>query len=136
MSPRCGRCKRLNLRCEIPAFIPRRRHTDLLEQRALELELQLASLTARHDRQLVSQRLFEKIGTLEFKLSRPITTVAPFYPRRFLPPPAPSQATGKITLSNTEVGYLPVTEKLVVEGAFMDWDPTQQGVSTYISLFL
>lgn len=123
--PTCGRCRRLQKDCEFPgAIAKRRRVTEVLEARALELELQILAMCSRHDRSILSHRLFDKIQLLgDLDLSRHTYRHLPMFP--FHTEGTQSAHThrinGEVSNEDTEEGYKPVIQRSIVEKVFKPW---------------
>ncbi|KAF8309034.1 hypothetical protein DL93DRAFT_1796751 [Clavulina sp. PMI_390] len=77
LKPYCGRCHKLHEECVYPSGVARRRRaSDTLEARVLELELVTLKLTllSTHNLFLASARLLERIGRLG-NLAQPISSL-------------------------------------------------------------
>lgn len=139
--PICGRCKRLHKECHFPGGIARRRKvTEVLEARALDLELQVLALCAQHDRQILSHRLFDKLQLLGYlDLSRHTYSQLPMFPfhREARQSAHTHRICGEVSNDDTEEGYKPVIQRSIVENVF---DPLtldeQMEVTPQLSLYL
>lgn len=124
--PSCGRCRRLQKNCEFPgAIAKRRRVTEVLEARALELELQILAMCSRHDRSILSHRLFDKVQLLgNLDLSRHTYAHLPMFPfhQEATQSAHMHRINGEVSNEDTEEGYKPVIHRSLVEKVFNPWE--------------
>lgn len=117
--PICGRCKRLHKGCEFPGAVARRRKvTQVLEERALGLELQVLALCSQHDRHILSHRLFDKLQLLgHLDLARHSYAHLPMFPfhREARQSAHTHRISGEVSNEDTEEGYKPVIQRSIVE---------------------
>lgn len=137
--PRCGRCKSQERTCEFPGALSRLKAKERLEQRVIELELQIAHLASTHDKAPISHRIFEQFRHFGVLPKKKTNSPLPFvlaYPW-VLPLPNVSLVQN-LSISHHGEGsgssaeFIPRT---VIDQLFNGWRP-ELGVSTEQSLCL
>lgn len=133
--PTCSRCSRLGRQCDFSGLPPRRRRVDILEERALELQLQLAELCGTHDRVLLSNQLFDKLELL----NRPPDPLPerdsfPMYPCT-LGYQTDFITRGEVFPEDMEYGYRPIIRRNTLEAILDQWTPNSP-ISTEDALYL
>jgi hypothetical protein len=93
----------------------------VLEARALDLELQVLALCSRHDRHILSHRLFDKLQLLgHLDLARHTYAHLPMFPfhREARQSAHTHRINGEVSNEDTEEGYKPVIQRSIVENVF------------------
>lgn len=121
----------------------RRRVTEILEARAFDLELQVLALCSKHDRTVLSHRLFDKLQILgHLDLGRHLYAYLPMYPwsEAARQSAHTHRISGEISNEDTEEGYKPVIQRSIVEKVFdtFKWNENEEispSLSTYLCVF-
>lgn len=138
--PLCGRCRRLRKACEFPGGVARRRRvTDILEARADDLQLQVLALCSKHDRIILSHRLFDKLKLLShLDLGKHSYTHLPMFPWNEVARQSAHthRISGEISNEDTEEGYKPVIQRSIVEKVIDPRDVDYSNISPEVSHYL
>lgn len=134
--PTCERCLRADTPCRYVGVAPRRRVTDALEARALELETRVADLAQTHHQVVLSDRIFDKIRSF---IHEPPTVAIPSLNIPIFPWSSPQltarRQVGRVVNEPMEEGYRPVIPRTTIEDMFTGWHP-ENGTSIAQSLYL
>lgn len=128
--------------CESPVLVPRRSRVEILNDKLATLQSKLASVSAKHDHDLLLGALFDKIRSLDPAANRPpgLDRSIPLalFPHTSIPVRHPSPAQlGKVSEIESVVGYEPSVPRPQVCDLFGDWEPKEgQPMPRQLSLYL
>ncbi|KAF8305886.1 hypothetical protein DL93DRAFT_2232859 [Clavulina sp. PMI_390] len=110
----CSRCQHNGTQCTYPSGIARRRTVQILEARAMGLQLRVHKLTlaSAHNLSLASTRLIERIRRIE-AISAPILSVTAA--REIQSPLYPSVQSEEVIHGDITEGYPPVIETITFQ---------------------
>lgn len=117
-------------------FGPRRNHINVLQERIVELELEISTYARVHNRELIYQSLLDKINALEIPPPQFIVPeVLPIFPH-WSQPPSPAPQLGVVSTDEAEIGYSPVVSRVTVHNIINEWDPRAGQLSMYHTLYM